>query len=85
MEKCTGLSLKCRKCVFILVRHELTPAVIVACRTHLRTAQTSWASFRIAGEGKYLGLWVGPKAGGHEWDEPLSKWDTRTLTICEAK
>ena len=79
--KVSGLSLKPSKCVLILTSVVCSERNILAVRNWLQNNSPDWKNMKIASQGKYLGFFVGPESGTHNWSSPLSKYKQRAREI----
>ena len=52
-------------------------------KDHLARVVPAWGRFNILPCAKYLGIWLGPKAGTKQWHEQADKWRTRARAISE--
>ena len=75
-----GLSLKPPKCVLVPLVH-LTDRISRQISTWLATNLPIWGNFLIKGASKYLGFFLGPQAGSHQWVAPFRKYIDRVEQI----
>ena len=54
---------------------------ILAVRKWLEHNIPEWKDMKISNHGKYLGLFIGPGAGKHNWSSPLAKFKQRPREI----
>ena len=79
--KVSGLTLKPRKCVLVLT--SITPSApnIKRIREWLSVYVPEWIDFLISDHAKYLGVYLGPKAGCMQWKGPIAKYQKRVDDI----
>jgi len=85
IRRVSGLTLKPKKCIAILTACAVTPHNLKVVRAWLRDNIPEWANFQISGCGKYLGVYIGPKIGGLNWQAPMDKFVLRTKEIANQK
>ncbi len=56
-------------------------ALVANIRSWLATNIPDWANFSIRGSAKYLGFYLGPAAGKHQWVAPINKFRDRVKAI----
>ena len=54
---------------------------IWAVRNWLANNIPDWKDMNITNHGKYLGFFIGPDAGKHNWSSPISKYKQRSREI----
>ncbi len=81
MRLASGLTLKPAKCILIPLACTCSGANVGRIRAWLRENIPGWADFNICDMGKYLGIFVGPKAGDNNWAAPIAKFMTRTKEV----
>jgi hypothetical protein len=81
----SGLTLKPTKCVAILVSLEASEVNLRAIRDMLIQHIPQWKNLRFAPLGKYLGIHIGPKLGGINWEAPMAKTFSRVEEILATK
>jgi hypothetical protein len=78
LESVSGLALKPKKCVLIILGRDVDEAVMEEARAYLIHILPDWAKFRIETSGVYLGFRVGPSGGTcASWETPLLKYKDR--------
>ena len=81
----SGLTLKPTKCVAILVSLDASEVNLRAIRDKLIQHIPQWKNLRFAPLGKYLGIHIGPKLGGINWEAPMAKTFSRVEEILATK
>lgn len=72
-----GLVLKPNKCVLVPLRPELRPAESAQLQDTLEGIQLGWGQLSIEPQGKYFGVFLGPKVQHQTWSQPLVRWQAR--------
>ena len=67
----SGLRLKPSKCVVIPLWEFI---YIRSLKNLIGETIPSWMKSELARKGKYLGVWMGPRAGESSWEQPLQKY-----------
>ena len=80
----SGLCLKPKKCVMVLLSVEASIHNIAIIRTWLSRNLPQWKDIEISNVGKYLGLMVGPNAGVSQWNAATRKFLDRVAWIHNA-
>ena len=75
-----GLNLKPSKCN-IIVLVQLSDDLYNQIKGWLAVNLPSWVSFQVCSTAKYLGFFLGPEAGAHNWAGPLRKFRDRVAAI----
>jgi len=75
--KASNLTLKPAKCIMILTACGDTSANIGYVRRWLETNIPGWRGMKIQACAKYLGFYLGPKAGGSQWVNAMGKFHAR--------
>ena len=79
--KICGLVLKPSKCVLILTSVCCSEQNFLAVRNWLAHNIPDWKDMKITNHGKYLGLFIGPGAGDHNWKSLIAKFKQRAREI----
>jgi hypothetical protein len=79
--KVTGLTLKPSKCVMILTSISCTNQNIGLIRNWLHNNIPEWENMTISDCGKYLGFFIGPSAGAHNWLAPIARFRQRVREV----
>jgi len=77
----TGLTLKPRKCVIILLSVVASDVNVCRVRLWLERHVPQWASFSVAAHGKCLGFHLGPGGESKQWEAPIAKHKERAEEI----
>ena len=83
--KVSGLCLKPSKCIAIVLGAALNADNIRIIKAWLADNIPEWKHFELASSGKYLGIHLGPKVGGSNWQAPLDKAWIRVEDISDMK
>ena len=75
--KVSGLTLKPKKCNMILTVCSPSESTINIIREWFRDNCPAWCNFQVCDTAKYLGFFLGPKAGKKQWVAPLAKFSER--------
>jgi len=79
-----GLHLKPAKCVLVVSGTELTQDLEEAIRAWLVANIPRFSDFKIAANGKYLGVWLGRDMVRQTYKAPLGKFADRVAELVEA-
>jgi len=83
-QRISGLALKPSKCLLILTSVVCSEHNIRIVRQWLRENIPEWADMNISDKGKYLGIYLGPKAGSVQWIAPVCKYRARVDLVASA-
>ena len=75
--KVSGLTLKPKKCNLILTVCSPTESTLSIIHAWFRVNCPAWSNFQVCDTAKYLGFFLGPKAGKKQWVAPLAKFSER--------
>ncbi len=75
-----GLGLKPPKCIIIPLA-PFSDALVAGIKTWLATHIPDWVIFSVKDAAKYLGFFLGPAAGKHQWIAPIKKYMDRATAI----
>jgi len=81
----SGLTLKPKKSVLVLLAVECSDSNVAAIRKWLEAHAPGWNFFRVENSAKYLGLYLGPSAGHKQWAAPIAKFRDRASGIGSVK
>ena len=76
-----GLTVNVNKCVVVPIYGICTLDMQARWRDWLAHHVPAWACFKIASLAKYLGVFLGPKAGQKQWHAQHNKWVDRARAI----
>jgi len=79
--KAAGLVLQMRKTLFIPTSIEWSESLVSEIRAWISEHIPAWTDVLLQPCGKYLGIYIGPKAGSYQWIAPLSKYSKRASLI----
>ena len=82
-EQVAGLHLKPSKCFLVVSAVQLSQDVIQGIKGWLADKIPEWKDFAVVDTGKYLGIWLGVRAGEMTWKAPTRKYGERILEIYE--
>ena len=63
-----------KKCVFILTSIVCSERNILAVRNWMQINIPDWKDMNITNHDKYLGFFIGPDSGKHNWSSPIYKY-----------
>ena len=81
----SGLTLKPKKCFAILVACEFNPNTVGVIKRWLQQHIPELVNLQICAQAKYLGIFLGPKLGGINWEAPMNKFLSRTAEIANMR
>ena len=79
--KVSLLTLKPKKCIIVPLTVATSGWNCGLISEWLSVNIPEWAHFNIVPSAKYLGIYLGPKAGAHQWVAPVSKFKVRVGEI----
>ena len=79
--KATNLKLKPGKCIIIPTTCMLDEESLSLLRSFLEQEVPQWAAMKIQGTAKYLGAFIGPRAGTQFWKAAIQKFKSRCVQI----
>ena len=81
--KVPGLKLDLSKCILIPSSVLVGEHNVEAISRWISREIPQWAHFKISGEGKHLGIYLGPAAGGMQWAAPATQISCWILRFCK--
>jgi len=80
-ENIAGLTLKPAKCNVVPTSEPMSEFLVSVIRQWLRQHIPKWADINILPAAKYLGFYLGPKAGEFQWEKAIAKYLARCSSI----
>ena len=69
----------------MLFRSEFNPNISAIIKNWLLQNIPGLVNLQICAQAKYLGIYIGPKLGGINWEAPMNKFLTRTAEIANMR
>ena len=79
-----GLTLKIRKCSFVVLSQQLSEQVVSEMKSWIIENVPSWSDVQIVDCARYLGAHLGPRSANDMWTGALAKWARRSATIASS-